>query len=100
MTDHIKPGDRIQIWDGRPYVIEDGKPFNWSCCHCGLVHVERFYPEVPGNIVCITYEHERMTAVERKAGLCSLMDGTDSKHVLITRKEYKHLKSILGIHNG
>ena len=95
MSDDCKPGDRVQIWDGRPYVIEDGKPFNWACCACGLVHVERFYPQEPGPIVCITYQHERLTGVERKAGLCSLMDGTDSKHILISKKELKAMRRIV-----
>jgi hypothetical protein len=91
MSEFVKPGDRVQIYDGRPYVIEDAKPWNWSCCHGGLVHVERFYPETPGPIVVITYEHEQMTKLERRAGLCSLMDGTDKKHVMITKKEYAAL---------
>jgi hypothetical protein len=54
-------------------------------------HVERYYPPTPGPTVCITYVHDDQTKAMRKAKQGSLLDGTDPKWVMITKKEYEKL---------
>ena len=86
---NVKPEDRTQVWDGKPYIIHKDEMQDDACCDCGLVHRTTFEPQERGDIICTTARHSASTRLQRRAKDCALLDGTSKTHVMITKAEYR-----------